>query len=321
MTNAVTALLVTLLVGTGGVDTTIAVKRGMRLEVDNFAGDIQVRAWGRDALRIEASHSRRTRVDIDREGQLIRLTAVGRMAPSSVDYRLTVPVWMALDLHGMSAEIDVSGTKAAITAKSVNGNVRIRGGADNVSASSLQGLVVIEDARGRIEASSLNEGVKLRGIDGDVLAESMNGIIVLDKVESKSLEASTVNGSIVFAGPMLSGGLYSLSTHNGSVIVGLPEKPDVTVSVATFSGGFSSSFPISLERGRRGKHFNFTLGSGSARLELESFQGSVQLSRYLELLKRLPALEEEAQDDQDDGDVDYDNDGDASPKHKTKHKD
>lgn len=321
MTNTATALLFTLLVGTGGVDTTLAVKHGTRLEVDNFAGEIRVRAWSRDALRIEASHSRRTRVDIDRSGSVIRLTAVGRYIPGSVDYQLTVPTWMPLDLHGMSAEIDVEGTRASVTAKSINGDVRIKGGGELITASSLQGEVEVSDAKGRVEVSSTNQGVKLRRIDGDVLAESMNGMIILDKVEAKSLEASTVNGSIVFVGPMLSGGLYSLSTHNGTVLVGLADKPDVTVTVATFSGDFSSSIPLSLDRGRRGKRFNFTLGSGSAKLELESFQGGVRLARLSELLVRLPKLEAEhdGDEDEDSGDLDWDHED--TPKHKTKSKD
>ncbi|TMQ72379.1 MAG: hypothetical protein E6K80_02950 [Candidatus Eisenbacteria bacterium] len=322
MTHALSALLFTLLVGTGGVDTTLAVRRGTRLEVDNFAGDIKVRTWSRDALRIEASHSRRTRVDIDRAGAVIRLTAVGRMMPGSVDYALTVPAWMPLDLHGMSAEIDVDGTRAAVTAKSINGDVRIKGGEELITASSLQGEVEVEDAHGRVEVSSTNQGVKLRRIDGDVLAESMNGMILLDKVEAKSLEASTVNGSIVFVGPMLSGGVYSLSTHNGTVLVGLSERPDVTVSVATFSGDFSSSIPLSLDRGERhGKRFNFTLGSGSAKLDLESFQGGVHLARLEELLQRLPRIEAQSGDDDEDranGDGDRNDD---TPKHKGKHKD
>src|SRR5215470_8862251 len=322
MNHALSALVFSVLMGTGGVDTTLAVRHGTRLEVDNFAGDIKVRTWSREALRIEASHSRRTRVDIDRAGAVIRLTAVGRMMPGSVDYALTVPTWMPLDLHGMSAEIDVDGTRAAVTAKSINGDVRIRGGEELVTASSLQGQVEVEDAKGRVEVSSTNQGVKLRRIDGDVLAESMNGMILLDKVEAKSLEASTVNGSIVFVGPMLNGGLYSLSTHNGTVLVGLPEKPDVTVSVATFSGDFSSSIPLSLDRDRRhGKRFNFTLGSGSAKLELESFQGGVRLAKLSELAERLPKIEAESGDDDDEdrGNIDWDQN--QNPKHKNKHKD
>jgi len=322
MTHAVTALLFTILAGTGGVDTTIAVRKGTRLEVDNFAGDIKVRAWSKDALRIEASHSRRTRVDIDRSQSVIRLTAVGRMMPGSVDYQLTVPTWMPLDLHGMSAEIDVEGTRASVTAKSINGDIRIRGGGEMITASSLQGEVQVEDAKGRVEVSSTNQGVKLRRIDGNVLAESMNGMILLDKVQAKSLEATTVNGSIVFVGPMLSGGLYSLSTHNGTVLVGLPERPDVAVTVSTFSGEFSSSFPLKIESGQRaGKRFNFTLGSGSARLELESFQGGVRLTRQSELLARLPRLEADNDNDNDGDQVDWDHDDENSkPKPKSKHK-
>jgi DUF4097 and DUF4098 domain-containing protein YvlB len=311
MTHALTAFLFTILTGTGGVDTTLAVKHGMRLEVDNFSGDIKVRAWSRDALRIAASHSRRTRVEIDRSQSVIRLTAVGRMMPGSVDYELTVPTWMPLDLHGMSAEIDVEGTRATVTAKSINGDVRVKGGVEMVSASSLQGEVEVADAKARVEANSTNAGVKLRRIDGDVTAESLNGMIVLDDVASKSLEASTVNGSIVFVGRILEGGLYNLSTHNGTLLVGLPEKPDVTVSVATFSGDFSSSFPLELDTGRRGnRRFHFTLGSGSAKLELESFQGGVRLARLSELLQRLPRLEAEGEDDED-------SDHDVTWKHKT----
>jgi hypothetical protein len=325
MTHLFTAFLVTVLATGAGVDTTIAVKRGTRLEVDNFAGEIKVRTWTRDALRIAASHSRRTRVDIDRSASAIRLTAVGRMMPGQVDYELTVPTWMPLDLHGMSAEIDVEGTRAAVQAKTVNGGVRILGGTEMIAETSVQGAVEVLEAKGRVEVSSINAAVKLRRIDGDVVAESMNGMIVLDGVEAKALEASTVNGSIVFVGPLMSGGVYNLSTHNGSLVVGMSEKPNVAVSVATFSGDFSSSIPLSFDRGRRGKRFDFTLGTGSARLELESFQGSVRLVRLAELAKRLSRIEENEGDDDDEHEMEWewheaDRDWERKPKDKDKDK-
>src|SRR5262249_57533053 len=130
----------------------------------------------------------------------------------------------------------------------------------------------------------------VKGRRGEGVAEGMRGGGRLDKGEAKSLEASSVNGNIVFLGPMLKDGSYSLSTHNGAVVVGLPEKPDVNVSVATFSGAFSSSIPGAIERGHPARRFSFTLGSGSAQLELESFARSVELGRFMELGKRLPAL-------------------------------
>ena len=60
--------------------------------------------------------------------------------------------------------------------------------------------------------------------------------------------------------------------------VSIPERANVTVSVATFSGDFDSSFPVTL-KDKQKHRFTFTLGTGSARLELESFDGSINLRR------------------------------------------
>ncbi len=51
------------------------------------------------------------------------------------------------------------------------------------------------------------------------------------------------------------------------------------MAVSTFNGEFESEFPVPLSGTRKGKGFNFTLGSGSAQVTLESFQGPIQLLR------------------------------------------
>ena len=66
--------------------------------------------------------------------------------------------------------------------------------------------------------------------------------------------------------------------------VSVPEKANVTVSVSTFNGEFSSCFPVQLNK--KTKHrFDFSIGSGSARLELESFGGDIRICRPGQLLK------------------------------------
>ena len=54
---------------------------------------------------------------------------------------------------------------------------------------------------------------------------------------------------------------------------------NATVSIATFNGEFESEFPVTLTEARKGKRFSFTLGSGSAQVTLESFQGTIRLVR------------------------------------------
>src|SRR4029453_17588128 len=98
-----------------------------------------------------------------------------------------------------------------------------------------------------------------------------------------SLDVSTVNGDITFNGSMKDGGSYRLTTHGGDLRVGLGGAPNATVFVRTFQGDFTADFPIQLPEGqsaREGsKRFNFTLGSGSARIELQSFNGDILVAR------------------------------------------
>jgi DUF4097 and DUF4098 domain-containing protein YvlB len=106
----------------------------------------------------------------------------------------------------------------------------------------------------------------------------VNGEIRLERITSPSVEGATVNGEIVYDGTIQDNGRYWFNTHNGDLVVSVPRNANVTVSVSTFNGEFESDFPVTLT-GTRGKRFNFTLGGGSARLELESFGGTIRLVR------------------------------------------
>ena len=57
----------------------------------------------------------------------------------------------------------------------------------------------------------------------------------------------------------------------------------MTLSVATANGDIDPSFPLPFQ-GRRDKHrYTFKLGTGSARMEAESFQGDIELRRPSEM--------------------------------------
>src|SRR6478735_6895701 len=96
-------------------DTTFAVRPGARLEINNFGGDIAVSTWSRNAIRVMAEHSSRTVVRVDYQDPTIELHSSNRHGiPTTVDYELTVPRWMALKLSGMSSDIQVTGTEGMV---------------------------------------------------------------------------------------------------------------------------------------------------------------------------------------------------------------
>lgn len=258
-------------------DTTFAVERSQRLEVNAHAGEIVVRAWNRNAVRVRAELRAGARLAVDRSSASVSVHARGERGERA-DYEITVPAWMGVNLHGVNTTMTVDGVQAPIRAETVNGNITVKGGEGLVSLNTVEGSVILESAKGRIDVESVNADVTVRNAEGEVRAETVNGGVTLAGMRSESVEASTVNGDMVYEGTIRAGGRYRLVTHNGDVTIMLPAGADARVSVSTFQGDFQSDFPVTLTE-RRGKRFDFTLGSGSAAIDLESFQGTIRLVR------------------------------------------
>jgi DUF4097 and DUF4098 domain-containing protein YvlB len=269
-------------------DTTLPVRQGARLDVENFGGEIVVRTWTQDRVRIQATHSSRDWIEVNASPSAVRVEAESRRGMAHiVEYQITVPAWMALQLSGVSTHVRVEGTRAAIHIETVEGDVTVSGGADEVSAESVEGDVTVTGARGRVSANSVDGAVRLEDVVGDITAESVDGNITIQGAQASSVDASTVDGDIYYVGTIRDGGRYDLATHDGGITIGITEAANATVTIATFDGEFDSSFPIPLQRTEPGRRLTFTLGSGSARIHLETFDGQILLRRPGEI--RIPA--------------------------------
>jgi DUF4097 and DUF4098 domain-containing protein YvlB len=269
-----------LLAGAQQVDTTVNVGRGQRLDVSAYGGEVTVRAWNRNAVRVETSTSSRDRIDVSSSATAVSIRTQGRHGPpEEVDLKISAPPWIALKVSGVHTNATIDGVRAPITVETVEGEVNVNGGEGLVSLRSVQGSVSLRNARGRISVNSVNEDVAVLNSSGEVMAETVNGEIKLRIIEAASVDANTVNGDISYAGPVRDGGRYSFSTHNGDITLTVAEGTNASVAVSTYNGEFESEFPVPLQGTRKGKGFNFTLGSGSAQVTLESFQGTIQLVR------------------------------------------
>ena len=111
----------------------------------------------------------------------------------------------------------------------------------------MQGEVQVEGARGKVNVSSVNEKVTISNTSGEITAESVNGAITMTGIESKSVDATTVNGTIQFEGKLVDGGHYSFDSHNGDVLLGVPETSNATFTLRTYNGSFSTDFPLELQ--------------------------------------------------------------------------
>lgn len=267
-------------------DTTVAAQRGARLTVNNYGGEVRIRGWNESRVRIRAEHSSRDQIEISAGPSVISVESSGRRGPSHlVEYDISVPTWMAVSVEGVYLDIDIAGVQANVSAETVEGDVVLQGGNGSIDLTSVEGAITVTGARGRIRANSVDGDVRLTNVSGEITAEGVDGDIIIDGAESSAVEASSTDGDILYIGTIKDGGRYALITHDGDVSIAVPEGTNATFTVATFDGSVDASFPMSVNPGQvdRKRRYSFKLGSGSARVELESFDGDLLLRRPGEL--------------------------------------
>jgi len=279
MTSALVLAVVAATSFATGSDTTIAVRHGANLSVRNFTGDVHIRTWEKNAVRVQSSRPLRRAVRIASRGATLMIESPPEPdGPPHGEYHFVVPPWMAVDLSSVNSSATVRGLKGDLTIHTVGGMIDVDGGEGLVTLSSVLGPIRVIRAQGRILINSVNGPIELDEISGRIFAETVNGPIDIDRVVSDSVDASTVNGNLRYLGTIRAGGRYRLASHSGNIVVGMPEQAGATVSVATFNGEFESDFPITF-RHSMGKRMRFTLGNGDASLDLESFLGKIRLRR------------------------------------------
>ena len=264
-------------------DETVAVQRGGRLTINNFAGEVIIHTWDKDSVRVVARHQSRTRVNIRPSAAGLSINASGTTGPQgSVDYDITAPAWMPIKVEGTYNFVTMDGVQGEVFANTMRGDIVIKGGTGTITAKSVEGEIQVEGARGKVNVSSVNERIRITDSSGDITAESINGGITMTGIDAKSVEASTVNGTIVYEGKLADGGHYSFGTHNGDVSLGVPENVNVTFTIRTYQGSFSTDLPlkgVSPEEIKRGRRAVTTLGTGSADVSLETFGGTIRVRR------------------------------------------
>jgi DUF4097 and DUF4098 domain-containing protein YvlB len=265
--------------GAAEFERTVPVVPGTRLDVRLYGGEVVVRAWDRDAVRIRATHFATDAIDVRNADGVVTVRAraeVGR--PHAIDLTIDIPSAMPLAIAGTYVEISVTGSRASVSADTVRGDVRVHGGRGRIALKSLEGEVVLEGAEGSASLTAVNNSLRVTGLVGDLVASTVNGSVELERIDSTSVEVGTVGGDISWTGPVAGAGHYRFATHAGDIDITLAGPADAAVSVRPLDGQFRTTYPITVPAGTaRSKRFTLVLGSGAARIDLETFRGTISL--------------------------------------------
>ena len=292
----------------------IKIGRDGRFSLGNIAGDIVVTGGNGDEVSIEAVKrtrgdtselarvqitvdDRAGRVDVRTEYEQNRGDRNRRTDHVSVDYTITVPASVSVDLHSISGAIKVTGVHGSLRGDTISGNVTITDAPKLEAAKTVSGDVLLTGitSEGDLSASSVSGNVRARGVKARSLDLGIiSGDISVSDVTCERLGVKSISGGVEYSGAIVKNGRYEINSHSGTVRLLLSNPAGFELNANSFSGSIRSELPLTIggdsarrngatTRGRRDMANNHsmraTFGDGGATLVVRTFSGDIIIAK------------------------------------------
>lgn len=270
-------------------ERTLDVRPDVTVEVENVAGEVQVESWDRNQVRVSAVYGEDVE-EVSIEGGNGRVVVEvklpdwhgSRRRDIEADIEIMMPRGGSLEVETVSASIDVSGLAGSLELESVSGGIEVEGNPESADLESVSGSIRFRGSGSRVSAESVSGSVTLDGVADRVEASTVSGSVRVTAGQVNRTELESVSGSIDFEGKLSASARFSVSSHSGTIEVTLPADTSATFEVSTFSGNIDNDWGQSAHRTSRyvpSKSLDFTVGSGSAEVTVETFSGNVRLRK------------------------------------------
>jgi DUF4097 and DUF4098 domain-containing protein YvlB len=203
-----------------------------------------------------------------------------------VAFNITAPERARVIVNTVSGDISVRDIKGDVSLETISGDVRIANAGRVSKAKTASGDVEIVDTTfdGLIDAATISGTLLLRNVKARQLdLGSISGDVVLEDVTCDRVEAQSISGDVRLAGPLVRGGRYDLGSHSGEIRVSVAPGVGFEIDASSFSGSVRADVELKLVTtgsGRRGQRaIRGTYGDGGAVLDLQTFSGSIVVTR------------------------------------------
>ncbi len=208
------------------------------IHLDNVNGDIDIVAWDRAEVSVEAEKKGRTdedlkRVTLEIDSSPAKLSIKTKYVKksgwfwggvnASVRYKLMVPAGARLQkIDTVNSDITVTGVRGAVDLDTVNGSITATGLAADARLDSVNGNLSAEFASlagvSEVKLDTVNGRASVtlpKGAGARIDADSVNGRVSIDQpVKLGKIHRHSITGEIGTGGPAI-----SIETVNGSIAV------------------------------------------------------------------------------------------------------
>jgi DUF4097 and DUF4098 domain-containing protein YvlB len=268
--------------------------RDGKVYLENVSGDIVVKSWKKNEIKILARKVAKNEESLDRVTVKINQTngnirintkykntwGLSKSVNASVHYDLLVPDRAQIRVKSVSGDIEAYIIGGPVDLETVSGKIELAGAGMGAECKSVSGSVYAEEITGDTKLNSTSGKVNAKDIKGSVEANSVSGSVVLEKIsDAEEIEAESISGSIKMQGELSSGGNYEFKTISGGVRLDLPSKSDFELEASTMSGSLSCDFDMKVSGKMLRKKMEGVVGKGGAILKISTLSGGIKINK------------------------------------------
>lgn len=273
------------------IDKELSVAAGGKVRISVVRGDVEVKAWSKDAVHVEGELDDATEEFIFETSGADTIIKVEiddgffdkKWNSDETDIVIHVPSASSLVAGGVSTEFKISDITGGVVANSVSGDIDVKGSSDKVNVESVSGDIRIEDSWGKMKASSVSGDIETDGKAVYFDAQSVSGDIEATIGKSEIVELSSVSGDIDLIFELMDDGRVDAETVSGDVKIQFDgDDVNARFEINTGPGGdirnaITKDKPESSFIGA--EEVTFKSGNGSGTVEISTMSGTISLEK------------------------------------------
>lgn len=270
------------------VDETLDADPKGTVTVSNTAGDVVVRGWSRNEVRVVAELGDEVEeLEFERSGDevdvIVKVPRRGGRDISS-DLTISIPEQSSLRIGSVSADITIIGVYGAQDLSTVSGDVNSEAFAADVEIETVSGDIELQgdNLEAEIELGTVSGDIDVHGVAGKLTLASVTGdLAVVDGVLGR-VRLNTTNGDIVFRAGLLESGRLDAETINGKVDINFAGDVSARFTIETFNGRIDNCFGPEAEKTSQytpGAELIFNEGEGTGRVDINTLNGRIRLCK------------------------------------------
>jgi len=295
---------------------TESLARDGKVEIRNVSGDVEVKTWDRDEVKIDAlktsrassmekakENASKVKIEVTREDGVLKVwtkypkPSIKNLSVS-VNYKVMIPSQAMIKARSVSGDVTLEKIGGKATSETTSGDVTVMGARNGANAETVSGDVKVSDvengvycktASGNVDAKNITGNADLNCVSGDVSAENIRGAVEADTVsgnvklmgisDADVVKGKTMSGSTIYYGDINSNGRYSLEAHSGKVEMTIPSGSAFDLTASTFSGTIKTEFKVMMSGKLSKKKISGSVNGGGADVKLKTFSGNVYLKK------------------------------------------